>query len=671
MTNKVSKETVVNFAPDNALKEPALNCNENTGAFVELERGVRAALETYSNVHRGSGYYSMVTTMLFEQARDIVLEHLDLNKDGTAVIFCSPRRAEILKASLRPTSYQSVSSRDLGLPFGVVALAVDRGALPRGVPFQTGGGTARLVSPGWVIWANAPDRFEAGTPAIVMIIAFARSLRLVQQYGKDVFQNMSASQILSAVDILYHDEQESISGKELLEKLRQTMIGRGVCIPTASGLRPFINLDNAASTPAFLPVWDAVWKTWLQPRQIHMEIVAEVKAICALVLNAPLKHFDVIFTSNTTEAINLAAESFFNENEPGIEPVVVNTLMEHNSNELPWRALPGVSLIRLPVDREGFLDLDDVETVLRAYNQENRYGRKRVRLVAVTGASNILGAFNDLAAISRVTHQYGARLLVDAAQMVAHRRVDVEGCEIDYLAFSAHKVYAPFGSGALLVRKGLLNFPPEELELIRSSGEENVGGIAAMGKALVLIQRIGWDVIQEEERALTERVLSGLAQIPGVTIYGVREPGSPRFKQKGGVIIFTLPKIMAPQAARELAEQGGIGIRAGCHCAHLMVKRVLGVPPLLEQFQGAMLNLFPRISLPGVARVSLGIENSAEDVDTFLLVLAQIASKAATRKSNPFADLQNSAPGYPRSGIQQQMKEFARVAGKNIYTQPG
>jgi selenocysteine lyase/cysteine desulfurase len=107
--------------------------------------------------------------------------------------------------------------------------------------------------------------------------------------------------------------------------------------------------------------------------------------------------------------------------------------------------------------------------------------------------------------ISRIVHQYGARLLVDAAQLVAHRKVEVERFEMDYLVLSAHKVYAPFGCGVLVARKGLLHFSSEEMELIRSSGEENAGGIAALGKSMVLLQRIGMDVIREEEQFLTGR----------------------------------------------------------------------------------------------------------------------------------------------------------------------
>ena len=328
-------------------------------AFAELERGVHAALETYSNVHRGSGHNSMVSTHLYEQARDIVLEYLGLNTGKYAVIFCTPRRAEALKAQLEPGSYQSVSSQDIGLSLGVRALAVDRKALPRGAPFQTGGGTTRLVSPSWVIWARAPDRFEAGTPAIVNVIAFAGALRLIQHFGDDAFQDATAEK-LTATEILYHDELEKYSGRELLAELRQTLIGHGVRVPTVEGAQPFINLDNGASTPTFTPIWNAVCQTWRQPGQVQQEIVREVKSICATALGAPVAAYDVIFTSNTTEAINLAAESLRNESEQGVESVVLNTLLEHNSNELPWRRVPGFSLIRLPVDAEGFVDLNEL-----------------------------------------------------------------------------------------------------------------------------------------------------------------------------------------------------------------------------------------------------------------------------------------------------------------------
>jgi len=232
-------------------------------------------------------------------------------------------------------------------------------------------------------------------------------------------------------------------------------------------------------------------------------------------------------------------------------------------------------------------------------------------------------------------------------------------CEIDYLAFSAHKVYAPFGTGALVVRKGLLQFSPAELAQIRSSGEENTGGIAALGKALVLLQRIGLDVIREEEQALTERALRGLMQAPGLTVFGIT-PDSPRFADKGGVIAFDLKNRMASRVARELAEQGGIGVRSGCHCAHLLIKRLVHISPLLAQFQGVIVSLFPQVSLPGLTRVSLGIENTVGEIDTLIGVVDRIARQPAA-EDNPFSST--------KTDVGRRMDDFARAVAERVYVQ--
>ncbi len=636
--------------------------NEIVEAFAELERGVYAGLETYSNVHRGSGHNSIVSTYLYEQARDIILEYLGLNKGKYTVIFCTPRRAAALIVQLKPKSFQSVSSHDIGLSIGIKALAVKKKTLPEGIPFQTGGGTAKLMSGNWVIWADAPDKFEAGTPAIINVVAFAKALRLTQQYGKEIFKGCT-NENQTATEILYNDELEKYTGQELLDKLRQTLIGRGVCVPTIEGSSPFINLDNSASTPTFTPIWNTFRQLLHQLKLVQQEIIHEVKSICAGVLSAPLTDYDVIFTSNTTESINLIAESLSHESED-TEPVVLNTLLEHSSNDLPWRMIPRYSLIRLTVDTEGFVDLNELETLLCSYNEKGLYGKKRIKLMAVSGASNVLGVCNNLEEISRIVHQYGAHLLVDAAQLVAHRKVDMKGCNIDYLAFSAHKVYAPFGCGVLMVRKGLLNFNSEEMKLIQSSGEENAAGIAALGKALVFLQRIGMDLIQKEERALTARALHGLAQIPGLEIYGIQDTKSEKFACKIGVIVFSLKSMMANQVAKELALRSGIGIRYGCHCAHIIIKRTINISPFLEQFQRLIVTLFPKLKLPGLARVSLGIENNQEDVDRLIHVLDKIA-----RKENHAASTQNGTPTLPKANVQQQMDDFAKATALRVYSQ--
>jgi selenocysteine lyase/cysteine desulfurase len=635
--------------------------NEMAEAYAELERAIYSALETYSNVHRGSGHNSVVTTQLYEQAREIVLEYLQLNKSNHTVIFCTPRRAASLMAKLAPDDFQCLASQDFGLSIGTCALAIKNKALPKGIPAETGGGTARLMSQHWVIWAGKPDKFEAGTPAIINVIAFAKALRLAQRYGKEIFKGLT-QEPMSASDILYNDELQEYRGHELLEHLRKTLIGQGILVPTMEGDTPFINLDNSASTPTFVPVWNAFRQAWCQPVLAQKEIIREVKAICAGVLNAPQTDYEVVFNSNTTEAINLVAESLTLESDGEPEPVVLSTLLEHSSNDLPWRMIPGCSLLRVTVNKEGFIDLIELETLLRSYNELGQYGKKRIKLMAVSGASNVLGICNNLEEISRIVHLYGARLLVDGAQLVAHRKVDMEGCNIDYLAFSAHKVYAPFGCGVLVSRKGMLSFNPAEMQLIQSSGEANAGGIAALGKALVLLQRIGMDLIQQDEQALTARALQGMAKISGLILFGIKDPTSSQFDHKIGVIAFILKSMMSNKVGNELALHGGIGIRYGCHCAHIITKRILNIPPFLEQFQRMIVALFPKIQLPGVARVSLGIENTAEEVDRLIVVLNLIA------KGKKEADTSTrGTPLFPREKVKEQMAEFVKAAAERVF----
>ena len=151
-----------------------------------------------------------------------------------------------------------------------------------------------------------------------------------------------------------------------------------------------------------------------------------------------MEHYDTIFSCNATEALNIAAGFVQNEFIDSSELVILNTLTEHNSNELPWRFIPGASLIRLPGDRKGFINLDELEEILRKYNLEGIYGKKRIRIVTISGASNVLGTLNDIEAISKIVHKYNARILVDAAQLVAHHKIYMEKWDIDYLVLTGN-----------------------------------------------------------------------------------------------------------------------------------------------------------------------------------------------------------------------------------------
>ncbi|MFW9984544.1 MAG: aminotransferase class V-fold PLP-dependent enzyme [Candidatus Odinarchaeota archaeon] len=639
-------------------------------ASAELERSVYTALKTYSNVHRGSGHNSMVTTALFESARDIILECMNLDIAQYMVVFGSPMRLDSLEQHFDSTQIQRISSRDIGLPLGIGALAIKRKALPKGALLQMGGGTVNMVYPKSVIWTNPPARFEAGTPSIINAIALAKGLQLMRHFDRNSFE-IHGSPISTAQEILDKDEFDGLSGKELLQKLRLSLVGHDIRVPTIEGEQAYSNLDNAASTPTFEPIWQVAKQILWQPNIVHRDVVSKVKKICAEFLDAPLNEYDVLFTSNTTEAINIVAQFLVRDQDDGSTPVILTTLQEHNSNELPWRYITGATVRRVSIDDEGFLNLDELERMLREYNQLHRYGVQRIRIVAVSGASNVLGSIFNLQSISQIVHRYGARLLVDGAQVVAHRPISLSELNIDYFAFSGHKMYAPFGSGALIVKKEIINPHSEDISKIRISGEENVVGIATMGKAFLLLQRIGMDVIEEWERMLTHRMLQGLAQLSEVEIFGVKNLKSPRFSQRSGIIVISLKKVPHNLVAKELAELGGIGIRNGCFCAHLLVQRILRIHPVRIFAARIFLLVLPTLTnllLPGLIRISFGIENNENDVDHFIQTLVEIDQTPRSRATRLIAWTHNGTIFLPKTRTQNRMIAFTKNIVKTVYS---
>ncbi|HLN52350.1 MAG TPA: aminotransferase class V-fold PLP-dependent enzyme [Lentimicrobium sp.] len=644
----MTEPTILNHRSD-LITEREKICVE---AFTELTKSIYAALETYSNVHRGSGHFSQVTTYLFEKAREIVLDYFNLDKQKNTVIFLTSARASQLKDLLKMGSYRSVSSNELGLPVGVVAIAAEKKALPKGLPFQTGGGTTTLISKNWVDWAVIPDKFEAGTPAVINIITFARALVLTKKYGNEIFKEKLPGD--TVFDILYQDEFQEFTGQNLYNKLQGSIIGNNIEVPTAFGLQPFINLDHSASTPSTKIVWETFNKSLRQPEAVKQQLINEVKAIIASFFKAPIGQYDIMFTSNTTESVNIISQNIFNDKD--IEPVVVNSVMEHSSNELPWRFIPGGTLIRFEVDKSGYFDLNGLENLLKEYNVEHKHGRKRIRLIAVTGASNVLGICNDINQVSTLAKKYQVMLLIDAAQLIAHRRIDINACDIDFLVFSGHKIYAPFGTGGLISRKGLLNYENNSIRMATESGEENIGGITALGKSLLLMQRVGMDVVAEEESRLCAKMLKGMAEVPNMMLFGIKDPDSPDIKCKIGVIPFSFSNLFANKIAYQLALFGGIGIRYGCHCAHIIVKRLVNLKPFLEPVQRMIVRLFPKLKLPGVARASIGLATTEKDVDRFIDTLKLIASKDKTM-------------GAKLPTVEKQIEEFIRERHKLVYSE--
>ncbi|MFX0134534.1 MAG: aminotransferase class V-fold PLP-dependent enzyme [Candidatus Hodarchaeota archaeon] len=643
---------------------------ESSEAFNKLERTIYMALETYSNVHRGTGHNSMVTTALYEQARKIILEYLQLNKNKYVVFFCSPLRSEIFKTQLSSKHYHILSSQDFGLPLGVKAIAVKKKALRKCSVIYTGGGMIKHVTSNYVVWADLPERFEPGTPNIVNVIAFATALHSIKHPDK-IFKSKLANWIKSSSEILYQDKFVGFSGKELLLKLQKSLIGYDIKVPTKEGKKKFINLDNAASTPSFLPIWNTFCQILRQPEERQPEIIEDVRNICAKFLNAPLEKYDVIFTSNTTEAINIVARSLTKSSKKNIKPVIVNTLLEHHSNELPYRYIPGASLTRISVDDEGFIDLKELEGILRDYNQYHKYGIKRIQVIALSGVSNVLGTYNDLQSISRIVHKYDAKFLVDGAQMVAHHKMDISNTNVDFFAFSGHKSYAPFGCGVLIVKKGVLTFDSDEINKIKNSGEENVIGIGTLGKAILLLERIGIDVIEDYERELTRITLNGLNKIKDLEIFGVKYPSSNKFNNRGSIISFNLKKVPHNIAAKELAEYGGIGIRNGCFCAHMLIQRILKIQRI--RIVGARMTsiIIPKkteMCLPGTLRVSFGIENDETDVACLLKSIEEISQQPRSIIDRVLAYTNNGTLFIPRTKTEEKIKCYVNSTTKKVYS---
>jgi selenocysteine lyase/cysteine desulfurase len=291
--------------------------------------------------------------------------------------------------------------------------------------------------------------------------------------------------------------------------------------------------------------------------------------------------------------------------------------------------------------------------------------------VAVSGASNALGSIIDLRRISQIAHKYGVRILVDGAQVVSHRPISLKDLGIDFFAFSGHKVYAPFGSGALVVKKELLNLSPADLSKITLSGEENVVGIAALGKAMVLLQRMGMDVVENWEQRLSRRMLNGLAQIQDVEVFGVQDPESPRFRNRGGIIAITLKRVPHNLVAKELAEWGGIGIRNGCFCAHLLVQRILRIHPVRIFATKIFFRVVPKLTnllLPGLIRISFGIENDEKDVDHFLRTLEVIARAPRALSDRLMAYTYNGTMFLPNTQTQDRMVAFTKNIVNTVYS---
>jgi len=428
------------------------------------------------------------------------------------------------------------------------------------------------------------------------------------------------------------DPSEAAHGSDLLR-----MVGADTAVPLVTGgTRRYINFDYAASAPALQAVHDAVEELLGWYSSVHRGAGFKSRASTAAYEGAreSIRRFvngrasdAVIITRNTTDSINLLAGTL----PEGTH--VVAFAGEHHANLLPWKRI-GVRY--LPVPESPAEMLAALETTLRDLPR-----CEDPHLVAATGASNVTGEIWPLAEIARVAHENGARLLVDGAQLAPHAPIDMQGDGIDYLALSGHKLYAPYGAGALIGERDWLSAGDPflrgggavklvtidetlwaELPDRQEAGSPNVVGAVALGVACDTLAQAGMDRLAAEEVALLDYARERLAEVAGFQHYRVWAADHPRV----GLLTFNLGEMPYDLLAAVLSAEHAIGIRHGCFCAHPLMARLLRVDDdeMHRLLDGARAGHHER--LPGAARMSLGLGSTRGDIDTFADALRAIAA---------------------------------------------
>ncbi|MBN4056747.1 aminotransferase class V-fold PLP-dependent enzyme [bacterium AH-315-J21] len=437
-----------------------------------------------------------------------------------------------------------------------------------------------------------------------------------------------------------------MKSKSSLGKLQGLIYGSDVKTPLLDGtLAPYVNLDNAASTPPmlsvvnriqeFLPFYSSVHRGTGFKSRLSTVAYDDAHEIVAEFVGADTETNTVIFGKNTTEAINKLSYRF----PLGPDSVIITTQMEHHSNDLPWRNQAKV--VHIKVTPEGRLDEADFDKQLAKH-------KGKIALVAVSAASNVTGFVQPIHRLARKTHEIGAKIFVDAAQFVAHRKLDMLPDDhpehLDFVVLSAHKMYAPFGTGALIGPKAVfLESAPEyrgggTVNIVTETdvywgdtpdrdeaGSPNVVGAVALAAAIKTLTELGMDNIAAHEEELIVYSLNKMNTMSGVTIYGESDPT--RANEKVGVIPFNLDDVPHFLTAAILGYEGGIGVRSGCFCAHPYVVHLLNIDDGAQQsWQERMLS-GDKSDMPGMVRASFGCYNTTDDIDKLIDMLVRIQRK--------------------------------------------
>lgn len=427
-----------------------------------------------------------------------------------------------------------------------------------------------------------------------------------------------------------------------IAELRQEIVGIDTSVPILGGTeRPYVFLDNGASTPTFkrvlqciqefMPWYSGVhrgtgFKSW-----VATDAYDRAHEVVGRFVGADLPSNIVTFTKNTTECVNKLASRFMFKTGD----IVVTTSMEHHSNDLPWRKY--ATVIHAPIVEHGYLDVNALQEILL-------HCKGKVRLVAVNGASNITGICSPIHRIAEMAHATGAMIFVDAAQLVPHRPVDIlpndNPQHIDFLAFSAHKMYAPFGTGVLIgPRRFFEESVPDvvgggvaaivtlndvqwnEAPHNDEAGSPNVVGGIALAEACCILQAVGMEAIAAHELHLIEYAYERLKSIDGIVLYGPTD----RFEDKVGVIAFNIRGMHPGLVGAILSAEGGIGVRNGYFCAQPYVKKLLNVADDAAMDSGCGVVTSDVTTFPGMVRASFGCYSNEDDVDTLVEMLNRIS----------------------------------------------
>lgn len=404
--------------------------------------------------------------------------------------------------------------------------------------------------------------------------------------------------------------------------LRKLVMDTSSLIPTKNGTLNSIYFDNAGTTPPFKSVINELdkyspWYKYVSNKSAKAKFLSELyeesRTSIMNFVNADMDNDTVIYTKNTTEAINLLSNVICQQTSD-IKPVVITTYMEHLSDYLPWKYRCDTDLVE--VEPNGKLSMLDLENKLLKY-------QGRVKLVAVAGASNVTGYVNPIHEIARLAHTHNAQILVDAAQLIQHRTInmnpeDMMEC-IDYIAFSAHKTYAPFFTGALVGNKQVLNkgYPlcygagitelvtDNEIILKNSpqryeAGSNNILGVIALATAIQTITQVNMNVIKKHESELLSYAMHHLKLNPNVIIYG----DTTYLEDRIPIIAFNVKDRTHEEVGKYLYEDYGIIVQNGFCGANLYVNKLIYGSPYT-----------------GIVRISMGLYNQDFEINRLIKAL--------------------------------------------------